>query len=215
MRSVLATRLAQVVRSGQIQDLAFIAQPDVNMAIWTRPAHSAIEAFLTVWAPEAPRLAWDTPSSQLAVQVADTFSVWRALHPAGCDALVADICLLATHFQQETQVPCLSVSLEAGTHARCTRFHADTNRWRLLCTYLAAGTQWVPDGCVDWIPGAHGLTCVVSDTVAAATLAPFDVALLKGRLHPHTQGRGQVHRSPALDPAGPFRVLLRVDESEP
>ena len=59
MRSVLPIRLAQVVCRGQIQDLAFVEQPDVNMVIWTRPAQPPVAAFLTAWALASISLAFD------------------------------------------------------------------------------------------------------------------------------------------------------------
>lgn len=115
---------------------------------------------------------------------------------------------LCALFFHETQALRLDFYLQIVRDNLCTRWHADYNRYRLLCTYLGPGTLWTPALNVSW-RGTKIHSILDPEQIQQAQ--NFDVLLLRGRHHPEMLGRGLVHRSPELSAEQPLRLLLKID----
>jgi len=203
-------------QSDQVTELAGIHDPDVQMAIWHRPADPVLRHFA------ANVLAARPVQQVLEVEVAalDAFDPLPAsLHaadPAAAERFTADVRWLAGMFAELVGASRLGVRLLRLDQAMCPRFHTDFVGVRLLTTYFGTGTEWLEDRDVDRRFLGHRAMDVPDDRSgllrrgAAVQVVPeFAVALLKGEAWPGNHERGLVHRSPALHRA--HRVLLSFD----
>jgi hypothetical protein len=96
---------------------------------------------------------------------------------------------------------------------RCSKFHVDYVRYRLITTYVGPGTEWVPDDAVDRAALEHpplGVSAanrlIVRDEAQIQRASTGEVLVLKGKL----EGDGAVHRSPLVMGTGQVRVVLIV-----
>lgn len=195
-------------------DLADILLPEVNVAVWRRPVDPRIVSYLTSASVLAQLgsgvnhvLARDEPLAPPAFPD----------HP-GRAALLADLDLLARLFADLLDCPRVAMRVEVLRRAMCPRFHVDRIGVRLLCTHQGPGTEWVPGDRVDRSRlgvGAGGLadhaSGLLHDPADIRVIAPGFVALLKGEAWPGNDGRGAVHRSPAVPTGAPARVLVALD----
>ncbi len=130
----------------------------------------------------------------------------------GADTLLAD--MLAELLDAES----IGYRLEVVGKAMCPRLHVDRVGIRLLCTYRGPGTEWVEDAAVDrrFLGAASGgqpdeMSGLLLAGHRIEAIPPFAVALLKGSLWQGNDGRGIVHRSPAVAADEAPRVLLAMD----
>ncbi|MDQ2076218.1 DUF1826 domain-containing protein [Marinimicrobium sp. ABcell2] len=114
---------------------------------------------------------------------------------------------------------CRNVGLRLSTldAAMCPRFHVDRVPVRLVTTYGGPGSEWLSNHCADRTrlgAGAKGLSDAESGLMQSDAdvqqLAEGEVALFKGELWENNEGRGLIHRSPALA-AGERRLLVTFD----
>ncbi|KUJ85036.1 hypothetical protein AVO43_03725 [Microbulbifer sp. ZGT114] len=131
--------------------------------------------------------------------------------------LRADIELLADMFTCLFDISAIGLRLTPLTDTMCPKFHVDRVPCRLITTYVGPGTEWLANDCLDRSKlgaGSTGLSDAESGlyptTQPVQSLAPGDVALLKGELWEGNEGAGLVHRSPAV-PAGQRRLILTFD----
>ena len=92
----------------------------------------------------------------------------------------------------------------------CPRWHVDKVPVRLITSYAGPGSEWLEE---QYSPREHlGGPAVdpYSDQGAAQVMACGEVALMKGERWQGNEGRGLVHRSPALS-AGQRRLILTLD----
>ena len=103
------------------------------------------------------------------------------------------------------------------TAAMCPRFHVDNVTLRLVQTFDGPGTEYLANADVDrrWMgTAAKGQSDAASglirspDRVRQADVG--DIVLLKGEAWPDNEGRGAVHRSPAVSPCAP-RLMMTLD----
>lgn len=99
----------------------------------------------------------------------------------------------------------------------CPRFHVDRLGCRLITTHSSFATEWLPHPCVDRArPGVVGAGLADQESGVYASEHDIrrretgDVALLKGEGWDGNEGRGNVHRSPAV-PDGEKRLMLTLD----
>jgi hypothetical protein len=172
--------------------LTRIFDPEIQLAQWRRPADAVIASWLD---QNVGNLGSGLRQTLAPGQMPD---LSRLPAGAGREALAADIVLLAE---------VLSELLDATTIG-----------FRLLCTYRGPGTEWVEDASVDrrFLGAAAGgkpddVSGLLLGRHRIETIPPFAVALLKGNLWQGNDGRGIVHRSPALADKDVPRVLLAMD----
>jgi hypothetical protein len=108
------------------------------------------------------------------------------------------------------QTPKLSLRLQRLEGRDCPRFHVDRVPLRMICAYVGAGTEWLPEFAVDRSRLIAGDGTAVRDGGAVQRISTGHVAIMKGECFPGNGGRGLMHRSPEASPAQP-RVLVAID----
>ena len=128
-------------------------------------------------------------------------------------ALIDDVLLLTEAMGMLFDTDSLGVRLRLMNAAMCPRFHCDKLPVRMVTTYVGAGSEWLPEFAVN----RQGLGAptpdkpdVLREPSVIRALAPGDLALLKGDGWAGNEGRGLVHRSPAVASGG-RRLLLTID----
>lgn len=192
--------------------LTRIFDPEIQLAQWRRPAEPVIADWLS------------THASDLGSGLRQTLTPGEQpdlnrLPPGdGRDALAADIVLLADMLAELLDATNIGYRIEVVGKAMCPRLHVDRVGIRLLCTYRGPGTEWVEDASVDrrfFGAASGGQPDDTSGLLMAGhrieVIPPFAVALLKGSLWQDNDGRGIVHRSPAIAVEQAPRVLLAMD----
>lgn len=106
----------------------------------------------------------------------------------------------------------VTVRLETLARTGCPRFHVDHSYLRLVCTYRGPGTEWLDDAQVDRAAQASGAPNEAIVRFGHPRCMPtFAVGLMKGYGYPGCADAGLVHRSPAVEPGDPARVLFCLD----
>jgi hypothetical protein len=212
--------LSGVVQTPDGDGLSQITAADVTLAVWTRPAVSAIRPELAACTPAlATPLRVDLAPTEVMRDATAALSARLALHGLPASAYprwLSDMADLTRRFaalvSTTLDATAITLRLEALTDVACPRFHVDQTRLRLLCTYRGPGTEWLPPAAVDRRAlGSGAPNAQIADLAAVRTLAPFWVGILKGERYPNNAGRGQVHRSPAIPDGSPPRVLFCLD----
>jgi Protein of unknown function (DUF1826) len=108
------------------------------------------------------------------------------------------------------QTPKLMLRLQRMEGRDCPRFHVDRVPLRMICAYVGAGTEWLPEVALDRSRLATGDSAEVRDGSAVQRISTGHVAVMKGDSFPGNSGRGLVHRSPEASPTQP-RVLVAID----
>ncbi|WP_434287510.1 DUF1826 domain-containing protein [Celeribacter sp. SCSIO 80788] len=183
--------------------LAQIGQRGVGATIWQRRLPQALSGWLGELSVD--RL----PSLREKVRVGEIAGCLRAAcAEAGTpddpmrDVLIEDITRLGGLFSDMMGAPRLRLRLDAIQGDACTRFHVDTLRARMLCTYRGPGTQFAL--------GAPGSDPEVPVTDAGTG----SVVLMRGKLWPGHEMPGVLHRSPPISGTGQTRLVLVFDPVE-
>lgn len=112
--------------------------------------------------------------------------------------LVDDIAGLSARFADVMDAPCLRLRLGVITTNACRKFHIDSIRARLICTYRGTGTQ-------------YGVSHTGADPRRVFTLATGSPMVMRGTLWPETPASGLRHRSPPIEGTGETRLVLVLD----
>lgn len=199
-------------------DAAFsIAGPDLDV-LWSTARRPALS--LAVWCrrPRPVELAALLDQAPFCVAVEGhattvTTRLAAALPGPAPGALIEDMHGLAMVFGLLSGSTRLRLRLEGLIEAGCPRFHTDQVALRLLCTYAGPGTEWLALG--GGGPAAAALPQDDAELPAGLvphTLAPWDVALLKGERWPGLTQGGCIHRSPRQRGGDERRIVFCIDE---
>ncbi len=192
--------------------LTRVFDAEIQLAQWRRPVDPVIADWL------------DEHASDLGSGLRQTLApgqqpdLGRLPPGAGRDALADDIALQADMLAELLDATTIGYRLEVVGKAMCPRLHVDRVGIRLLCTYRGPGTEWVEETSVDrrFLGAASGgqpdeRSGLLLAGHSIESIPPFAVALLKGSLWQGNEGRGIVHRSPAVAADEAPRVLLAMD----
>jgi len=179
-----------VVRGFTSSVLGRVRSPQVGAAMWRRFGRRRIlfSAYPLLAGPPFTWRAEGTPSAAVRALFDGT-----SLFPW---ALCLDVRRLALCFVQATGEVEVRLRLEHLTDDACRKFHIDQVGFRLLCTYIGPGTEWVDDAGI------------------VRHMWPMEVGLFKGAKVPGG-GPRVLHRSPPLGhlPAGRrSRLVLCIDQ---
>ena len=130
-------------------------------------------------------------------------------HTSSLVVLAEAVKLLAEAFSTLFDLDKVGLRIDRLQRAMCPRFHVDHVPVRLLWTLAGPATEWLPEKALDrsQLRGA-GEPC--TDTNMIQQLKAGDIALIKGEAWEGNEGRGLVHRSPALLP-DEQRLVLTMD----
>ena len=197
LSSVVTHDTTSWLRVTEVADLAEIYQPDVQVCSWQRSIDPLITAYLS-------SLSYHGKLQFIETLEPDNHATLDAL-PAGAgrQQLLADLTLLTEIFCDLLGCPAVGLRGARIEHAMCPKWHIDRVPIRLLCIYDGPGTEWLDDQSV-----AHSSLSELADGACQrATIG--EVVLLKGALWQDNEGRGAIHRSPAIE-TGP-RTVVSLD----
>jgi hypothetical protein len=199
--------IPSVVTVHTLTGVEAIFVPTTNAVIWRRPPSAALEAEL------APLVARAGFGLRMMVDVDDAgrARLERVLDEA--PTLAAETWGLVELLSTITGAERVGVRLARLDRAMCPRFHVDRVVLRAVVTFAGPGTQLVDVRHVDRArlaeverPDADAL----SPDAAVLEAAVGDVVWLKGEAWAGNEGRGAIHRSPAV-PEGSTRLVLTLD----
>jgi hypothetical protein len=199
------------------ESLLRIREPHRRIAIWERRIPVAMETWLAhgFRAPDVDeRCALPLEGSAapaldalLARAVAETARERSAVYLRWRLDLLDLIALARRIAPQSVRLLLRLQRLEA---VGCPLFHVDRVPLRMVCTYVGAGTEWLPESAVDRSMLGTGDNAAVRDWSAVQHLAAGHVAVMKGDSFRGNAGRGLVHRSPPASAEHP-RLLVAID----
>lgn len=184
--------------------LTEIYQPDITIAIWQRHLSSTI----TQYAKHLMRVSpdWQTRFIQQPQKVAQQLEGELPLSSSR-DAFIEDIVQVVDIFSCLFELDYIGLRMAVLSTAMCPKFHIDRIPCRLICTYAGGGTEWYSPEQVERL--GNGAINPRSDQ-SFKSLRLGDVALLKGEAWEGNEGRGLVHRSPAVA-ENTSRLVLTLD----
>lgn len=195
-------------------DWAHIYHPEISLVAYERSPDPALLEF----SREAARL-----NINLSLRLTDSRQLSTHWEQSSLTALAgyqdwqADVATWIEAFQCLFEPRMVGLRLRTLGSAMCPRFHVDQVPVRLVATYGARTTEWLANADADRSQlGIRGRDCsdleagLYRDDNSVRQLPPFSVALLKGEAWSGNEGRGLVHRSPALRPFE-RRLLLTLD----
>ena len=220
-----------------VEESRVIARADRSRSLAIRMVDSPCE-MTCIFDPEVQVVVWRRDSGKFAASHSARSSaernfgtgfrkVFRADDSLGNElsealkgqpAIAPDVVCLAELYADLLGCEAIGLRYEVVDGAMCPGFHVDRTGIRLLCTYRGPGTQWIDDRHADRSklgPGSGGLPDHLSGLFGPGTqvqeAALGDVVLLKGSIWQGNEGRGAIHRSPAVDLAQAPRVLVAMD----
>lgn len=192
---------APVLSVHRLKDLDAIFDQEVDAVIWSRQTPpSVLSALKAAPAHEVESGRFCVPVSEVGGCVAGLFDAWGWRADQARNWLADDVEALAAQMAQILSVSHLLLRVELVRDDACRKFHRDTVRARLICTYSGPGTEF---GVAD----AGGQPRHV-DTVP--TGSPI---LLKGKLWPGAARPSIMHRSPPIAGAGASRLVVVLNEA--
>jgi len=201
----------QQVGSARVEVLGEALRDEVNLAVWQRslPEHLATfsSTLLAQGEPLAESLSIELADPEAEPNLHGLLSGYSDL--PGQAAFLADVAWLVRAYACLLDARRIGLRLRALDGAMCPRFHVDHVPLRLITSYAGPGSQWLAEGELprQLLGGAQA---VPRDGALVEQIGCGHVALVKGERWVGNEGRGLIHRSPAL-PAGERRLLLTLD----
>lgn len=192
--------------------LTDILKQGINLAVWERNLELMLQA-------EAEQAVIDSDwrNIRIACDAEQTSAVLSELWGERYPLLRADITLLVEMFDCLFNAEQIAIRLSRLDRAMCPRFHVDKIPCRLVTTYIGAGSEWLKEHDIQRQflgRGANGQPDQSSGLIApdaeVQRLQSGHVALLKGDAWAGNEGRGVVHRSPAVN-SSHSRIILTLD----
>ena len=202
---------AQQAGSERIDVLGEALRDDVNLAVWQRQLPEHLAAFastlLAQGEPLAESLSIELADSDAEPDLLGLLSGYSDL--PGQAAFLADVAWLVRAYACLLDARRIGLRLRVLDGAMCPRFHVDHVPLRLITSYAGPGSQWLAEGDLprQLLGGEEALP---REGAVIEQIGCGHVALVKGERWVGNEGRGLIHRSPAL-PAGERRLLLTLD----
>ncbi|MEM8749786.1 MAG: DUF1826 domain-containing protein [Pseudomonadota bacterium] len=114
------------------------------------------------------------------------------------DLFINDIAVLAELFAASFKCAYLRLRIEKITDNACSKFHRDTIKARLVCTYRGTGTH-------------YGIPVGDNEPSEVFTVPTGSAFLMRGTLWPETPYSNLKHRSPPINGTDETRLLLVLD----
>lgn len=196
--------------------LSAIYSEHVNLAEWQREIPSTIHQYAQDLVEQRPgyTLRQSLPASVDQQQLLIHLPVLNNANESYRQEFASDLVQLCDMYACLFDLELIGLRLSVLNKAMCPRFHVDRVVCRMICTYFGEGTEWLPEHAVN----RHALGNTTDPTASnqqhnetnTQRLMQGSVALLKGEQWPGNQGRGLVHRSPAVS-SGQSRLVLTLD----
>lgn len=205
MRDIASSR-SPVIEDTDRAVLARIADTDVTLTVWHRPAPPGLANWLDALPVEhLPEGHFVGPAACVPARLAALCNLVELAEGAERRALIDDIAQLARAFAALAGSPDVDLRLEAVDHDSCWRFHRDHVGLRLNATYRGPGTQWPP-----LEQAARALRAQRRYRGPLNEMPRFAAGLFKGV--PRAGAGAVVHRSPPVAGSGQTRLFLCLNE---
>ncbi|WP_421864955.1 DUF1826 domain-containing protein [Motiliproteus sp.] len=197
-----------------IEILTRIYDDPINLVVLQRPLASQVQHYCRQLIAAKPDFSMRAVFRQARSQQAltESFPVLE-----GQSAFITDLMLLMELYSCLFDLEEVGLRVQVLDRAMCPRFHTDKLGCRLVTTYLGLGTEWLHNRVLDRSKlgaGNQGLSDDRSGLYSADTeieqVAEGDIVLLKGDGWIGNEGRGAVHRSPAVS-QGDKRIVVTMD----
>ncbi|MEO1315669.1 MAG: DUF1826 domain-containing protein [Pseudomonadota bacterium] len=199
LREVVESAAVGVSMAEMPEGLAAIHDPGCAAAIWLREPMESFQAWMDGLAPELlPRTRLILRPDAVREAVAETCDLVGTPEGPERALLIDDTAALAAIFAELIGAPYLRLRYDVITGNACRKFHTDTVRARLVCTYRGTGTQY----------GIAAAGAEPSEILTVPTASPI---LLRGTLWPEHSRSGLRHRSPPIEGTGETRLVLVLD----
>lgn len=205
------------VESDGFEDLALIYEKNVNICISRRPISESASSFVSRLFLAARDIEITSQIQTERTSSMSTYLPREILEIPGARDWVKDLEFLVELFTDLLGSKRLGLRIRTLDKPMCPRFHVDRVPVRMICTYGAPGTEWLPEHSVDrrWLGHASPdlpdeLSGLVLDASEIQSVPTNAIALLKGELWEGNEGFGAVHRSPQLD-LSKRRLLVTLD----
>ncbi len=187
--------MRQVI-GGELGDFAAIYDEDVEIVSVTRPQARTYEGLAErlIRSRQVPQARWVQPADDPEVPASELPAI---LDADVRSALLDQIAEASEMLGELVDCERVGVRLETLSAPMCPRFHADYVPCRMLITLSGVGTEWIPNGDVDWAV-FHDLETTAPPVKAnrqVQRLTTGHWSLLKGGAWDDCF-RGVVHRSP-------------------
>lgn len=204
-----------VVFGSELADLAAVYRDEVSVVIVERPLDARVVQVaeqLTLHRPFERTVR--VPAASAADAVLDALVPVTVDETLDLSPLWEDLRSWLEAYALLTGAELLGVRLAVLATDMCPRFHVDRVLARLVVTYAGPGTEVLEHADRRWLGHAAGdRTDETSGLMRGpAVRAPTGAGvLMKGEAWPGAEGKGAVHRSPAIAAYGQRRLVLTVE----
>lgn len=190
---------SSVVVADTPEGLAAIRRPDCAAAIWRRRPLPGFQSWIDALEPEQlPKARVILRAETVRDTASQIFDIAGMPDGAERETLIDDASALADLFAGLMDTDYLRLRFDVVTTNACTKFHVDTVKARLVCTYRGTGTQ-------------YGIATDGAEPRRVFTMPTGAPILLRGKLWPESPKSGLLHRSPQIEGTGETRLVLVLD----
>ncbi len=180
-----------------------IFDEEVEAVIWKRPTPPSISSALRALPThDVENGRFCVAVSEVRSRIMGLFDKWGWCAGDARRWIADDVEALAAQMASVLSVSQLLLRVELVRDDACRKFHCDTVRARLICTYSGPGTEY---GIVDERDQPNEIHTVPTGSPT----------LLKGKLWPGFFHQSVLHRSPPIEGAGISRLVIVLNEAAP
>jgi len=170
-----------------------IHQKDINIAIYNRD--------IDLLKKEVNTLISQGVDFKLSGEIHTIQSeISKVIDPIEFYMLFKDIKYLLYLFKKVTGNESVRLLLATIDTNMCTKFHADVNDLRMLCTYTGPGTLWLTEDNINRkaLSNCENNESIVINQSNIQQVKTGNVVILKGAKYQRKTTKGAVHRSPTM-----------------
>ena len=194
---------APIQRVLRLEDLTTIFDDRFDGVVWERRVPpsvlSALEALPT---GEVEDARVHVPVGEAGDRIIELFSAWNYGVGPVQRWVADDVQAMAGQMAGILSVSRLRLRVHLVRDDACRKFHRDTVRARLICTYVGPGTE-------------YGVAREGEDPCNIYKAPTGNPILLKGKLWPGFHEPSVLHRSPPIEGTGVSRLVIVIDEAPP
>ncbi|MEM8935642.1 MAG: DUF1826 domain-containing protein [Pseudomonadota bacterium] len=182
-------------------DLSVISVNDVEAVIWRRPIPSSVSSLSSALPDhEVENGRFQVKPTEIGDRISSLFSMWGWPRDDARRWIEDDVQALAFRVSRILSAPRLLLRVELVRDDACRKFHRDTVKARLICTYCGPGTE-------------YGLSEGGDQPDRVETVPTGCPIMLKGRLWSGYPERAVLHRSPPIEKASASRLVIVLNET--
>lgn len=187
----------------RLEGLNAIHDDEIDGVIWNRQIPTSVSSLLGAIATDkAVDGRFCVPVGEVGRRIDNLFDEWEVRIGSAQRWFADDIQKLAGQFAQILSVSDILLRVERVCDDACRKFHRDTVRARLICTYSGPGTE-------------YGIAKDGGEPHPIHTVPTGSPILLKGKLWTCSPQQSIRHRSPQIAGTGMSRLVVVINEAPP